>query len=78
MAHNNELKILMRKTGLTLKQIAKELGMSHVQVIKWGTGKHRPRPENLVALYRLLRKYEVNVDFIDLFKIVFEVKEEND
>lgn len=54
MTENNTVTIVRRfkvEQGLTLRQMAAELGVSHPTVYNWMTGRSRPSTDYLLSLY---------------------------
>jgi transcriptional regulator with XRE-family HTH domain len=55
------MRVAIRRTaGVTLAQIAAELGVTTSAVWLWETGKRIPRPEYLVKYVELLRELGAN------------------
>lgn len=58
----NQLREIKNKTGFTLKQIAREAGISARTVRRWVKGTHKPRPlyfrEFKKVLYRIIDFYK--------------------
>ena len=48
--------------GLTLEQVANELGVTKMTVWRWETGERTPRGQNRVEYSRLLRALKDSVD----------------
>lgn len=54
MKEKSKIKKMREKRGLSLKQAAKAIGVSHVAIIKWEHGKAFPKKDNLVKYARIL------------------------
>ena len=55
----NAIRRLRKKLGLTTRQLAAQVGVSHVSIVHWETGSRKPREVCLRAL-RLIAKQHDN------------------
>jgi len=54
MKDKSKIKQLREQRGLSLKKVAKELGVSHVAIIKWESGENFPKKNHLLNYAKIL------------------------